>query len=256
MHALNQRDAGKISEVRLIAMSPQEDEAGGPEGGGDAAAATAADDKFIVAEVTDADLQSQLTAALQPASDRIVKLTVGGSGSDDDANVAESLQRQFTGVDAVVVCVGNRQPKMPRWVSPATRQITDAMAAAGGVRRLVQLSSMGIGDDRVSVGFVKVLWWAMLRTMLRSARADLEQAEGIVRTASDEWGCDYLLVRPMGLTPSKEPCGKWALVEEQSAEKAKLGIEISKTDVAAFMLDQALQPTLSRTAVTIGGQLE
>ena len=117
-----------------------------------------------------------------------------------------------------------------------------------GVKRLVQLSSMGIGDDKVQYGFIKGLWWTLLRTLLRSAHHDLITAEKIVTDADPS--LDYLLVRPMGLTPSEPPRGSWGVLHK---ERGYLPASVAKSDVALFMLEQATNPTLIQTAVTVGG---
>ena len=230
MHALkmNQTAASLNLRVRLVAMSLEAEEG---------------TDKGFSPEVTDTELQREVAQTLL-AEDRarvggVVKVDVG----DHEASV-RALTREFEGVDAVVACVGNRQPSKARWLAPATQQVTEAMANAG-VTRLVQLSSMGVGDDKLRFSFIKALWWTMMRTMLRSARADLEAAEHIVRATP----CDYLLVRPMGITPSEAPRGSWTILHK---EPGRLGISIAKSDVAKFMLQEALEPSFSRTAVTIG----
>ena len=229
MHALKMNKTASANlRVRLVVMSLEAEEG---------------TDKGFSPEVTDTEMQREVAQTLQ-AEDRarvggIVKVDAG----DHEASV-RALTREFEGVDAVIACVGNRQPSKARWLAAATQQITEAMETAG-VTRLVQLSSMGVGDDKLRLSFIKALWWTMLRTMLRSARADLEAAEEIVRATP----CDYLLVRPMGLTPSEAPRGSWTILHE---ERGSLGISIAKSDVAEFMLREALEPSFSRTAVTIG----
>eukprot|EP00591_Stephanopyxis_turris_P010674 CAMPEP_0195529760 /NCGR_PEP_ID=MMETSP0794_2-20130614/32400_1 /TAXON_ID=515487 /ORGANISM="Stephanopyxis turris, Strain CCMP 815" /LENGTH=273 /DNA_ID=CAMNT_0040661115 /DNA_START=61 /DNA_END=882 /DNA_ORIENTATION=- len=200
------------------------------------------EDKGFAPEVTDLSSQQTVEECLrrEDESHGITKVDVGNF----EASV-QQLEEAFKGADAVIACVGNRQPSMPRWVSPATQQIKAAVAKTG-VQRLVQLSSMGIGDDKVKPSVIKVLWWTMLRTMLRSAHADLEEAERIVRT---DPVCDYLLVRPMGLTPSEPPKHSWSVLH---TDRGSLGTSIAKSDVAEFMLQEALTPTFSRTEVTVG----
>lgn len=87
----------------------------------------------------------------------------------------------------------------------------------------------------------------MLRTIIRSDIRDLNKAEKIVKGSSS----DYLIVRLAGLSPPLQPDGQWRIITELSNDKDK--VEIAKTDVAAFMLQEALKPTLSKTAKTVGG---
>lgn len=70
----------------------------------------------------------------------------------EDESAKEQLQAEFSGVDAVVVCIANRQPgtKQPelksRWAKSGIVVIEQAMQAAG-VKRLVLLTSMGVYED-------------------------------------------------------------------------------------------------------------
>ena len=95
--------------------------------------------------------------------------------------------------------------------------------------------------------WVGKLFAALLLTATKSARRDLNAAEDAVR-ASD---LDYLIVRPTGLTPTAQPTGAWKL--RSCKADGPVDIEIPKEDVAQFMLQEALAPTLHRAAVTIGG---
>mmetsp|Transcript_10399 Transcript_10399/g.22086 ORF Transcript_10399/g.22086 Transcript_10399/m.22086 type:complete len:277 (+) Transcript_10399:304-1134(+) len=70
----------------------------------------------------------------------MIKIDVASDSSE--RKIRESLE----GVDAVISCLGNRQPKMERWCSVGTKKVINAMKA-NNIRRLVSLSSMGIGKD-------------------------------------------------------------------------------------------------------------
>ncbi len=126
---------------------------------------------------------------------------------------------------------------------------------------------MGIGDDLLQLSFIKVLWWTMLRTMLRAKLKDLSEAEAVVmqeqprrvgdadNDATHHEALDYLVVRAMGLTPSEPARGSVALLrahDYENGRRGKLGSSVAKDDVAAFMLQEAITPTLSRTVVTVG----
>lgn len=124
--------------------------------------------------------------------------------------------------------------------------IAQAMQA-NGVQRLVLLSSFGINDDFLPFGVINVLWGAMLNTTLRQPKKDLYAMEACV-TATE---LDYVLVRSMGLTPEEPPAGKWKTLTGKG--QGTLGLSISKSDVAQFMLNEVLQPSLHRQPVTIGG---
>jgi len=117
---------------------------------------------------------------------------------------------------------------------------------AAGVRRLVNLSSMGIGDDYLPTSGMKIFWAAFLRLAIPSARKDLYEMEEAVTTS----GLDFLQVRAMGVTPEEPPRGAWAVLERRG--QGGLQMMTSKEDVAAYLLQEAVLPTRSSVSVTMG----
>lgn len=209
-------------QARVIAMS---------------ALSTEGDDRGFQADVHDDSIRQQLQKDLEQIPIHYIDV-------ESDSAQTE-LKRLFDGVDAVVSCLGNRQPGMSRWLATGARKVTAAMSASN-VSRLVQLSSFGIGDDFMPISPIKVLWASMLRTVLNSARIDLNELENVVRESK----CDYLLVRTVGIDPGCAPKGKWKILT--SRNDGKVILTIAKADVAMFMLEEALSPKLHNTAVTIG----
>ncbi len=208
--------------TRIISMA-----AGKEEGGGD----------WIDAEVTDAELAANLTADFKSLSVQHI---------DVDANDMQTkLDAAIVGVDAVIACISSRQTKYSRWLTTGTTGVIKAMEKAG-VKRLVQLSSMGIGEDFMPFRGVRLLWAGMLRTVFRSVFRDFTGMENVVLNS----GLDYLLVRPAALTPSEPPRGSWKLLTSRA--DGGLAVSVAKSDVAAFMVQEAVTPTFIRTAVTIG----
>lgn len=167
----------------------------------------------------------------------------------DDAAAAK-VEALVEGCDSIVACVGNRQPFMPRWIAKGTDLAVRA-AQATKAKRLVVLNSFGIGEDWLPrTGFIPRLWAFLLATLLRRARADLQEQERIVRAS----GLDYLIVKPTGLTPEKPPTSTWKLAAGPG--KHILDISAAKSDVALFMLQQAQAndaAAMRSTTVTIGG---
>lgn len=195
------------------------------------------DDKGFEADVKDISIRQQLQKDLAQIPVRYIDV--------ESKSAQMELERIFDGVDAVVSCLGNRQPGMARWLASGARKVTAAMKAKN-VSRLVQLSSFGIGDDYMPISPIKVLWASMLRTVVNSARIDLNELEKVVQGSK----VDYLLVRTVGIDPGCAPKGKWKILT--SRNDGKVILTIAKADVAAFMLEEALTPTLRKTAVTIG----
>jgi uncharacterized protein YbjT (DUF2867 family) len=107
----------------------------------------------------------------------------------------------------------------------STRNIVSAMKDSG-VRRLVCVTAMGAGNSRPFV--TRFAKW-----MMKNPLADKTAQEVIVRESELE----FVIVRPSGL--SDEPAkGSAAVAVVDSAKKPVPHEEISRADLAAFVLDQ------------------
>ncbi|KAJ8610865.1 hypothetical protein CTAYLR_009147 [Chrysophaeum taylorii] len=192
-------------------------------------------------DVTDADLRDDVKRRLEAAQHEFSHVDV-----DDPDEARTALEGALENTGAVVACVGNRQISMSRWGGAAMEILVGAMGTKG-VKRLVLLSSFGLTDDNVSgYWIVRVMWAAMLRTILGTARRDLLQLEAAA-TSSD---LDYLIVRPVGLDPRAPPKGTWTII--RSNDRGSIpGLSISKSDVGTFMLQEAQNPTLHNETLLI-----
>ena len=128
------------------------------------------------------------------------------------------------GTDAVICVLGTKPGDEPVEVA-GTERILAAMAKHG-VRRLIAVSSMGVGDsiDQINLAFRII----MNLTLKRIMKAKEEQERLIM--ASDT---DWTIVRPGGLTDGP-PTGTYKAGTEKSI-KAK---QVSRADVADFVLKQ------------------
>jgi putative NADH-flavin reductase len=219
--ALAQEREPKLN-VRAIALSIEESE--GKDIGSDV-------------DVTYSDSREKMEKIL--TTTEILKIDV----ADESAEM--KIREALEDVDAVVTCLGNREPKMERWCSLGTRKVINAMKAKN-VKRLVCLSSMGIGKDYLKTSPILVLWSFLLSTVLRSVRKDLKDLEKAVC----ESDLDFALVRPVGLSPTEEPQGYCDHLLSRDDGNLKIGL--AKSDAASFMLNEALHPTIHGRDVTIG----
>ena len=113
-------------------------------------------------------------------------------------------------------------------LSEGTRNIVRAMQRAG-IKRFICESSLGVGDSKWKLGIVHNL--VALPLFLRNILADKEAQEQIIAGS----GLDWVIVRPGALTngPRRNvyragsDVGDWFFPSR-----------ISRSDVAAFMLDQ------------------
>lgn len=208
--------------------------------GGDPAAVT--DDAALAVDIAPDAGAAAVTAALAAAP--LVRVNLAAAGGP------AALAAAVDGSSAIVAALSSRQPSYARWAA-AGATATVAAAAAAGVRRVVVLSSMGIGEpDPLPMGPLKIFWSALLATFFRATRADLIAAEAVWAATPPE--VDYLLFRPMGLTPTEPPRGRGAVKLLTARGQGGLASSVAKADVAAAMLDEALAPTAHRTGVTVG----
>lgn len=148
-----------------------------------------------------------------------------------DVRDAEAVRAITPGHDAVISALGAGLGKSDlREVG--TRHIIEAMRAAG-LRRLISVSSLGIGASRDNMpGLVR---WVIVPLILRHGFADHERQEQVIRDS----GLDWTIVRPAGLTN-----GAHTGVYQQGFPPGHTRIrgQISRADVADFML-KALDDT-------------
>jgi len=196
-------------------------------------------DKGLQVDVEDLQLKADIEKVLDTMEEKIVKIDISKDSAEEE--IGDAIES----ADAVISCLGNRQPKMERWCSLGTEKVVAAMKAKK-IPRLVSLSSMGIGKDGLRTSLLTLFWRFLLHTFLRSARKDLMGLEETVRNSD----LDFVLVRPVGLTPSEPPQGSCDRL--LSKEDGNLQFMLSKSDAAAFLLGEALAPTTHGRAVTIG----
>mmetsp|Transcript_16295 Transcript_16295/g.19313 ORF Transcript_16295/g.19313 Transcript_16295/m.19313 type:complete len:260 (+) Transcript_16295:511-1290(+) len=201
-------------------------------------------DKGLEVDVEDPTLKTNTEDVLVTMSDTINKIDVANDSAEKE--IGDAIE----GADAVISCLGNRQPSMERWCALGTRKVVSGMHTKN-IRRLVCLSSMGIGKDFMKTTPLTVLWAVMLKTCLRSARKDLYGLEKVVRESDN---LDFVLVRPVGLTPQQPPQGSCDHLVSKPAKGTNSGLQfmLAKSDAAAFMLGEALAPTIHSREVTIG----
>jgi putative NADH-flavin reductase len=139
-----------------------------------------------------------------------------------------SVEKALIGQEAVLIALGAGSKGTVR--SEGTRNIVRAMENAG-IRRLICLSSLGVGDSRDTLNF---FWkYVMFGLLLRKAYADHEAQEDFVKQS----GLDWTIVRPAAFTDDQFT-GNYK-VGVTGADKT-LKLKISRADVADFMLKQVM----------------
>jgi uncharacterized protein YbjT (DUF2867 family) len=114
---------------------------------------------------------------------------------EGDARDERALTRALNGCDAVVCSLGTGVSLFGEvsLLTEATRSLVTAMTRSG-VRRLVCISALGVGDSRGHGGFLFDRLFQPL--LLRHAYKDKERQEAAIRASTIDW----VIVRPAMLT--------------------------------------------------------
>lgn len=147
-------------------------------------------------------------------------------------------------IDAVIVSLGIYQ-RSPGGndLARATANIIAAMQATGR-RRLICISSLGVGDSRNQGNFMARL---IQKTALRHTLADKELQEQALR----ESGLDWTIIRPSRLLNDAGPPYICTWTGKQPA--TKLVWEISRAQVAKLALDCLDDPQTIHAAINVTG---
>jgi putative NADH-flavin reductase len=142
-----------------------------------------------------------------------------------------SVEAAVAGQDAVLVALGTRSSRPTTLFSESTHNLIGAMDKHG-VRRLVCITGIGVGDSKGHVGF---LYDRIIRPLVvRNVYEDKERQEEAIEQSDLDW----VIVRPAQLTD--EPArGEYSVFLKGSYTATK----ISRADVAEFMLAQLTDDT-------------
>ncbi len=158
--------------------------------------------------------------------------------AEGDVTDASAVGRAVAGQEAVLSALGPRGGQYG--VLPGgVRNIVEAMRQAG-VRRLIHVSSFGVGDSRAQMGWVASR--IVVPLFLRKALDEKEIEEQIIR-ASD---LDWIIARPGGLEDGPRT-GVYRCITD-SHEKVGQP-RIARADVADFMLQNLADARFVRQAV-------
>jgi uncharacterized protein YbjT (DUF2867 family) len=161
---------------------------------------------------------------------------------EGDARDEGTLTRALDGCDAVISALGTGMGfRKVDLLGVATRALVTAMTRKG-VRRLVCISALGVGDSRGHGGFVFDRLFQPL--LLRHAYKDKDRQEAAIRASSLDW----VVVRP-GMLTNDPARGSVRAVTDLADIK---GGKIARADVAQFVVEQLTTDTwLRRTPVLL-----
>jgi putative NADH-flavin reductase len=143
-----------------------------------------------------------------------------------DISDPKSVAAAVAGQHAVLSALGVNDRKPNTVLSDGVRSILSAMKKQK-VRRLLFVSSLGVGDSKGRLG--PVYNWFILPTLLKNIFADKETAEQVIRDSRLDW----TIVRPGRLTDGRLTAKYRA---GSGAATTRWSPSVSRADVADFML--------------------
>lgn len=181
---------------------------------------------------------------LANVSDRITTI-------DGDATDAADVDRAMSGQDAVIVTLGIAEnplrvrlfgaARTPQDVRSAGTQNVIAAMRKHGVRRLVVLSSFGVGKTRGRLRWLERLFFSLL---LKPQIADTEAQESAVRGSDVEW----VLAQPVHLTDGEDSAMPFASPEGQVRQW-----KVSRKRVARFLVQAVRSSDYLGHSVALSG---
>lgn len=153
-----------------------------------------------------------------------------------------AVDAAVTGQEAVISALGHKRWMFPtRILSAGTTNLLAAMQRHG-VRRLVCVTSLGVGDSWWRMG----LWYTLfvLPVILQFYFWDKLRQERLVR-ASD---LDWTIVRPGALTHGR-PRGRWRA--GKAIGNPLWTVRIARADTARFLLEEVAQKHHLRATVAV-----
>ena len=150
-----------------------------------------------------------------------------------------AVSKVIAGCDAVLSAVGSRTLKADDVLEVGIQNIIRAMHE-NGVRRIVVLGAAGALHDAMKYQTMRrrLFFWLIKNTFLRHPMRDSGAQERILE-ASD---LDYTVVHPPRLIDT-EGTGIYRIAEDGLPAQ---GMQISRADVAEFMVRQLADPTFVR----------
>jgi uncharacterized protein YbjT (DUF2867 family) len=166
-----------------------------------------------------------------------------------DALNPSSVEKALVGHEAVLVCLGARNRSGKGWPPrdidfTATQNILAGMKKHG-VRRLVCMTSAGVGDSEEVKSSFNLLFTKIIMPLLLKKVVDAkEKQEQAIRASDREW----IIVRPTWLSDGPAR-GTYKVTTALTPVPSR----ISRGDVAAFMVAQLTSDQYLRMAPLIGG---
>jgi uncharacterized protein YbjT (DUF2867 family) len=160
-----------------------------------------------------------------------------------DASDMATMEGAVLGQDAVIDTVGGKSPYKATTLEASVAAAVVGAMRRQGVRRLVAISMYGEGDSAANAPFyVKIL----MATFLRGEVPDKANMESTISDSELDW----VITRPPFLT-DKPATGDIRIISADSSDHPHT---ITRSDLAAFMVDQLTSDDNLGKAVTIANR--
>ncbi|NML66538.1 SDR family oxidoreductase [Hymenobacter sp. RP-2-7] len=156
-----------------------------------------------------------------------------------DATDATAVGQAVAGQDAVIDAIGGKTPYLSTHLEQAAAKVIVAAMQQHGVRRLIAISVLGVGDSKEQATFFYE--HLLLPTFLRGAAPDKAAMEAEVQQSN----LDFVLVRPPYLSNDPATGQAHVVTGETKAHS------ITRTDLAQFIVEQLTSDTYLGQAVTV-----
>jgi putative NADH-flavin reductase len=147
----------------------------------------------------------------------------------------DDLENVLAGQDAVLSTLGARTNKKTTLRTDVAKSLIAGMKKHG-VPKLVWLDAAGVGSSKKFVQRSSFLFGRIIMPLLLdNMYEDAAVADAIIEKSH----CDWVIVRPMSFTNGAKT-GNISIVTDMSLT-VKLGLRISRADVAAFLVEQVVK---------------
>ncbi|MBC8163536.1 MAG: NAD(P)H-binding protein [Roseiflexaceae bacterium] len=159
-----------------------------------------------------------------------------------DATNPATVSQAMVGQDAVIAVIAGKTPWRTTALEQTAARAIVAAAQQHSTHRIIAVSAIGVGDSAAHVPLLFRL--LVLPTFLRGSTADKAAMEREIKHG----GVPYVLVRPAVL--NDQP----AVNATRVLTGSEKGRQISRADVAAFVVEQLTTDTYLNRAVTIANR--
>ncbi len=157
-----------------------------------------------------------------------------------DATNRADMDQAVRGQDAVLDTLGGKLPYKETTLETSAIAIILQSMRDNKVRRLVVLSMLGEGDSKGNTNLYQRI---LMSTFLRGTGKDKAEMEKAVESTDLDW----TILRPLFLTD--QPAS--GSVNVFSADTKETAHNITRSDLAAFMISEVTSDTHLRQAITI-----